>query len=101
MPLACVLPSEKIVSPSSPLSINVSGVDALAFHSLVIVTIELLEAARLESANKSDGDSIFCVCHRITRGGLVSKKPHVCSLGEHLEPMLEAVSPDVEDTPEI
>jgi hypothetical protein len=36
----------------SPWSINVSGVDAWAFYSPVIVTIELLEAARLESATR-------------------------------------------------
>ena len=48
-PVPCVVPFEKMSSPSSPLSMRVMGVEATAFESPVIVTTELSVADKFAS----------------------------------------------------
>ena len=48
-PLPCAVPSQKMVSPSFPLSMRVMGLEATAFDSPVIVTTEPSVAAKFAS----------------------------------------------------
>jgi hypothetical protein len=49
IPVPCVAPSQNMVSPSSPLSMRVRGLEATAFESPVIVTTEPFVATKSAS----------------------------------------------------